>query len=189
MSRRLAVSRQYLQYFSRKKKLFTATQQFSAFYNEKLGCELDFRSLLPINGFTYHRNYLHRVFYSSKSFKDKPLSLDSLVNYENVSEETLQSLYDRFEEILQDSHFDDSDVNYSNGVLTITLEKSCVYVINKQTPNRQIWLSSPVSGPKRYDYVNGAWIYKHNGISLHQLLTDELSEMLQNKADFFNLYL
>ena len=26
------------------------------------------------------------------------------------------------------------------------------YVINKQSPNRQIWLSSPVSGPKRYDF-------------------------------------
>ena len=25
-------------------------------------------------------------------------------------------------------------------------------MINKQTPNRQIWLSSPVSGPKRYDW-------------------------------------
>ena len=25
-----------------------------------------------------------------------------------------------------------------------------VYVINKQTPNKQIWLSSPISGPQRY---------------------------------------
>ena len=28
------------------------------------------------------------------------------------------------------------------------------YVINKQTPNKQIWLSSPISGPKRYDLSN-----------------------------------
>ena len=33
------------------------------------------------------------------------------------------------------------------------------------------------SGPKRYDYVNGLWIYKHDGISLHELLTKELSEL------------
>lgn len=26
-------------------------------------------------------------------------------------------------------------------------------MLNKQPPNKQIWLSSPVSGPKRYDYV------------------------------------
>ena len=28
------------------------------------------------------------------------------------------------------------------------------YVLNKQPPNKQIWLSSPVSGPKRYDWVD-----------------------------------
>lgn len=27
------------------------------------------------------------------------------------------------------------------------------YVLNKQPPNKQIWLSSPISGPKRYDWV------------------------------------
>jgi len=26
-------------------------------------------------------------------------------------------------------------------------------VINKQPPNRQIWLSSPISGPRRFDWV------------------------------------
>ena len=26
------------------------------------------------------------------------------------------------------------------------------YVLNKQGPNRQIWVSSPVSGPLRFDF-------------------------------------
>ena len=34
------------------------------------------------------------------------------------------------------------------------------------------------SGPKRYDFVQGTWIYKHDGISLHQLLTEELHSAL-----------
>ena len=34
------------------------------------------------------------------------------------------------------------------------------------------------SGPKRYDFVRGTWIYKHDGISLHQMLTDELCSVL-----------
>ncbi len=40
------------------------------------------------------------------------------------------------------------------GILTIDLNsiKKGVWVINKQTPNRQIWWSSPISGPRRYDY-------------------------------------
>ncbi len=41
------------------------------------------------------------------------------------------------------------------GVLTLCFPPSGTYVLNKQPPNRQIWLSSPVSGPKRFDYVEG----------------------------------
>ena len=62
-------------------------------------------------------------------------------------------------------------------MLTIQLKDHGTYVINKQTPNKQIWLSSPSSGPKRYDYINGKWIYHHDGVSLHQLLSDEFSHI------------
>ena len=41
------------------------------------------------------------------------------------------------------------------GVLTVRLGELGTYVINKQTPNRQIWMSSPVSGPMRYDWAPG----------------------------------
>jgi len=40
-------------------------------------------------------------------------------------------------------------------MLTITcaLLRGCIFqVLNKQGPNRQIWWSSPVSGPKRFYY-------------------------------------
>lgn len=62
-----------------------------------------------------------------------------------------------------------------------------VYVINKQPPNKQIWLSSPKSGPKRFDYVmlgdgqqdkqdtaSGDWIYLRDGSKLTDILHDEL---------------
>lgn len=61
------------------------------------------------------------------------------------------------------------------------------YVINRQTPNRQIWLSSPTSGPKRYDYIDGKWIYKHDGVSLHQLLQTELEKIISVRVDFLGL--
>ena len=35
------------------------------------------------------------------------------------------------------------------GVLTLNLGSHGTYVINKQAPNKQIWVSSPVSGPVR----------------------------------------
>lgn len=70
------------------------------------------------------------------------------------------------------------------------------YVINRQSPNRQIWLSSPVSGPKRFDFItigndpdepNGYWIYKQDGRTLHELLQDEIGKIVQNEVDFVNL--
>lgn len=61
------------------------------------------------------------------------------------------------------------------------------YVLNKQPPNRQIWLSSPVSGPKRFDWALfsegqdqkegsgvGDWVYLRDGTSLTQLVKKEI---------------
>jgi frataxin len=61
------------------------------------------------------------------------------------------------------------------------------YVINKQPPNKQIWLSSPKSGPKRFDWVVqgesqadkqgtavGDWMYIRDGSTLTNLFRDEL---------------
>ena len=69
-----------------------------------------------------------------------------------------------------------SDVTLASGVLTLSLEGHGTYVINKQSPNRQIWLSSPISGPSRFDYnqETNTWVYKHTGRSLHALLEEEI---------------
>lgn len=50
------------------------------------------------------------------------------------------------------------------------------YVFNKQPPNRQIWLSSPVSGPKRYDFdeSSGEWMYARDGSAFKELCKNEL---------------
>jgi frataxin len=79
------------------------------------------------------------------------------------------------------------------------------YVLNKQPPNRQIWISSPVSGPKRYDWVlvkgegqdqkegtgidvegdlrGGQWVYLRDGSSLTQLLKKELDVQMNSGDD------
>jgi frataxin len=71
-------------------------------------------------------------------------------------------------------------------VLEITA-KEHRYVLNKQPPNKQIWFSSPISGPKRFDWVVlaegmndkegsgvGDWIYMRDGTSLTEVLRKEL---------------
>ncbi len=108
--------------------------------------------------------------------------------YEKRANETLESLTEKFDSLVDqfsDQLSDDFDVAFSNGVLTVKLGKNYgTYVMNKQTPNLQIWLSSPLSGPKRYDFLNGTWIYKRTGESLHELLTKEISEAFKSRIDF-----
>ncbi|XP_069778348.1 frataxin, mitochondrial [Narcine bancroftii] len=109
--------------------------------------------------------------------------------YEKLADETLELLSDFFED-LADQPFvpKDYDVTFANGVLTIKLGGSLgTYVINKQTPNRQIWLSSPISGPKRYDWTGKDWIYSHDGVCLHELLTKEFSGMFKIKVDVLSV--
>jgi frataxin len=75
------------------------------------------------------------------------------------------------------------------GVLKVDLiSKKLSYVLNKQPPNKQIWLSSPISGPKRFDWVaqqegmnhkegggTGDWIYLRDGTSLTEVVRKELA--------------
>lgn len=71
------------------------------------------------------------------------------------------------------------DAEFSQGVLTVRLGASGTYVMNTQTPNRQIWLSSPVSGPYRYYYDadSSEWLCTRDHHRLHDLLAGELRDL------------
>ncbi|RKO98371.1 hypothetical protein CXG81DRAFT_3777, partial [Caulochytrium protostelioides] len=73
------------------------------------------------------------------------------------------------------------DVTYASGVLTLQLGELGTYVLNKQPPNKQIWLSSPLSGPRRYnhDSESGHWLDNRPPHEpLADLLNQELSQLL-----------
>ncbi|CAG5129458.1 unnamed protein product [Candidula unifasciata] len=107
------------------------------------------------------------------------------IEYETHVEETLDSLTEYFEDLPDTQPCnEDYDCSYGNGVLTVQIgNKAGTYVINKQSPNKQIWLSSPVSGPKRYDYYCGQWVYLRDGKGLHKLLEEEISQLVGFKID------
>ncbi|XP_028619919.1 frataxin, mitochondrial [Grammomys surdaster] len=115
---------------------------------------------------------------------NNPSSLDETA-YERLAEETLDALAEFFEDLADKPYtLEDYDVSFGDGVLTIKLGGDLgTYVINKQTPNKQIWLSSPSSGPKRYDWTGKNWVYSHDGMSLHELLARELTKALNTKLD------
>ncbi|KAI4120315.1 MAG: hypothetical protein LQ338_007100 [Usnochroma carphineum] len=129
----------------------------------------------------------------------EPLDIDE---YHQLADTFIDNLVLKLEEIQEERN--DVDCEYSSGVLTLTFPPAGTYVLNKQPPNKQIWLSSPISGPKRYDFVaadppetdealgggdgasrggagvlgeeekRGDWIYLRDGSSLSGLLREEL---------------
>jgi len=122
-------------------------------------------------------------------FFSVPTNIDT-ATYLYLTNETLESLNDKFGELIEDhDKFSGGDTILSDGVLTVKLAENGTYVVNKQTPNKQIWLSSPVSGPSRYDVETsgddeGCWVYKHTGETLHSLLEKEIGAMLGKEAGF-----
>ncbi|KAI0147710.1 mitochondrial chaperone Frataxin [Xylariaceae sp. FL1272] len=135
-----------------------------------------------------------RSSFSTSPYLSKPLSGNDLKTaqpanmtddeYHEVADYYLEQLYNRFERMSEESVA--YEVDYSSGVMTINIDQKGTYVINKQPPNKQIWLSSPISGPKRYDWVviregqdqkqdtaTGDWVYIRDGSTLSELLKEE----------------
>ncbi|KAK6528509.1 Mitochondrial chaperone Frataxin [Arthrobotrys megalospora] len=102
-----------------------------------------------------------------------PESAISMDRYHEIADETMDDIFTKLEERAEIEK--ELDVEFSAGVLTLETPNG-TYVINKQPPNKQIWLSSPISGPKRYDWVEEAreWVYSRDSSTLSGLLTEEV---------------
>ncbi|PYI02190.1 Frataxin-like domain-containing protein [Aspergillus sclerotiicarbonarius CBS 121057] len=109
--------------------------------------------------------------------------------YHDYAEHYLNVVQNEIENLQEEGS--DMEAEYSAGVMNIIVPGVGTYVLNKQPPNKQIWLSSPISGPKRYDwvvegdrmyekqesrpFVNGQWVYLRDGSNLTDLLNHELT--------------
>ncbi|KAI4334050.1 hypothetical protein L6164_018787 [Bauhinia variegata] len=138
--------------------------------------------------------YLRPHLDSSRSFCSRSLNLKgeaegpTAIDYRSVLQEdefqrladsTIHDLQEKFEDYGEFVDVDGFDIDYGNDVLTLQLGNLGTYVLNKQTPNRQIWLSSPVSGPSRFDWDQDAkaWIYRRNKSNLYKVLESELEQL------------
>lgn len=122
--------------------------------------------------------------------------------FHTVADDTLEDIQDAVEYALEERYDDENgddeqfEVVYADGVLTMTFPPHGTWVLNKQTPNRQIWWSSPISGPRRYEYDHRSnqWIYtravteasdkNHTNITLKKLLRDEFQQIYNIALDF-----
>ncbi|GMI74784.1 hypothetical protein HRI_001147700 [Hibiscus trionum] len=99
--------------------------------------------------------------------------------FHGIANSTIHDLQEKLEEYGDIVELDGFDVDYGNEVLTLKLGALGTYVMNKQTPNRQIWLSSPISGPSRFDWDHNAqtWVYRRTKANLLKLLESELGQL------------
>lgn len=98
-------------------------------------------------------------------------------NFHILSESTLLNLADQIEKLDINSIF---DVEYSDGILTILLEKTNKqYVVNKHSASQKIWYSSPLSGADYFSYDNNSlkWLNSKKE-ELEMKLMSELKQFI-----------
>jgi len=93
-----------------------------------------------------------------------------------IAETTIAYIADKIEEQDKEASI---DVDLQGDILNLDTDKG-VYVINKQSAAKEIWLSSPVSGPYHFFYEQGKWKNK-TGLELMAILAEELG------IDFSNI--
>ncbi|KAF9363042.1 Mitochondrial chaperone Frataxin [Mortierella sp. NVP85] len=118
--------------------------------------------------------------YSTNSKPEYSISDLTDDDYHEASDVGMDRMVEYFEDLGDEHEIPGYDVEYQSGVLTIKLGDKGTYVINKQPPNKQLWLSSPTTGPKRYDYdaTHKTWFYSRDHHTLKSLLDSEISEAI-----------
>ena len=106
----------------------------------------------------------------------------------DMSESTFDQRADLFLEDLMDdleglesTAGKEFEIDYAMGVLTLVLNEDTTYVLNKQRPNRQVWMSSPTSGPRRFELQEEegveSWVDVRGGAELRSIMEAELKDI------------
>ncbi|QLQ77986.1 hypothetical protein HG537_0A02330 [Torulaspora globosa] len=102
----------------------------------------------------------------------------SVQEYQKEADRCLETLLDDLETLSDEYPERIPDVELTQGVMTLQVANVGTYVINKQPPNKQIWLSSPISGPNRFDLYKGDWVSLRDGSRLLSILSSELDDAI-----------
>ena len=75
----------------------------------------------------------------------------------------------RIERALEDAT--DLDFDVVEGILTVECADGSRLIVNRQTPNREIWVAAK-SGGYHYAFREGAWRDTRTGVDLYAALAD-----------------
>jgi frataxin len=119
---------------------------------------------------------LQKYIYLNKNFKfcDK---LD-LNTYVKEVDKIMHNIFDKIDEKEYDIT---ENITYTEGVLNIRFSPNKNYVLNIQRPNLQIWLSSPFSGPQRFEFdkETKTWKQIRTGENILDILEKEFNQILK----------
>jgi CyaY protein len=89
------------------------------------------------------------------------------MEFEKLADDTIQDMIERLET-------EGIDLDFEGNMLQIQTDNG-VYVINKHSTSRQIWMASPISGAKHFIYNpdKQQWI-DSGGLELFSILSKEL---------------
>lgn len=101
--------------------------------------------------------------------------------YATLADEMLERIADTIDDVLGE----EIDAELQGGVLTLSLEAGGQYVLNKNAPMKQLWLSSPASGAWHFDYADGDWISTRTPrVTLDALLVREMKDRFGVEVGF-----
>jgi CyaY protein len=86
-----------------------------------------------------------------------------------IAAKTIASIVDMIEEQDKDCLI---DIDFQGDILSLSTDHG-TFVINTQTAAKEIWLSSPISGPHHFFYEYGIWKTRNN-LELNSILNEEL---------------
>ncbi|EQB60682.1 frataxin [Vairimorpha apis BRL 01] len=81
------------------------------------------------------------------------------------------------------------NVSESESSLGFNVEKVGDYLFNRQSASNQLWASSPITGPSRFNIENNKWIHYKTKIPLNKFLENEIEKIndYNTKKNFLNI--
>ena len=113
----------------------------------------------------------------------------SLETFHRAADHTLQGITEVMEDYADDNATMEMDVDLAGDVLNVALGARGHFVLNKQSPNQQIWMSSPVCGPQRYDFRADtlSWHCRRENKGLLTMLADDFEALTGDRLSFDDL--
>lgn len=85
---------------------------------------------------------------------------------------------DYFLEKIETNYWSVVECELSEGVLKIQSETHGIFIINRNIPRQELWLSSPFSGGAHFSYSGQEWLNTRTQEPFEPLLFKELDQLM-----------